>query len=164
MEIKMQTRSLIISAPLICVLVLGLAVVALAADPFIGTWKLNIAKSKTSDPGQMPKSEVHTNVVQGNAIKMTFDGVDSQGKEFQIESAGAWDGKDIHVKGDQSADTVSLKKADANTVDVVTKKSGKKVATYRTTISKDGKTMTMVGNGKNEKGQEWSQTMVLDKQ
>ena len=45
----MRTRSLVISATLISALVLALAVIALAADnPFVGTWKMNPAKSKFS--------------------------------------------------------------------------------------------------------------------
>jgi hypothetical protein len=42
----MRTRSLIISATMIAALVLALAVIAVAADnPFVGTWKMNPAKS-----------------------------------------------------------------------------------------------------------------------
>jgi hypothetical protein len=163
MEIKMRTRSLLISATLIFVLVLTLASIAFAADPFIGTWKLNVAKSKM-EPSQMPKSVTHKNVAQGNGIKTTFDGVDAQGKEFHSESAGVWDGKDFPVKGDPGADRIALKKVDANTVNVVAKKAGKEVGTYRTTITKDGKTMTMIFKGKDDKGQERSYTQVWDRQ
>ncbi len=37
------------------------------------------------------------------------------------------------------------------------------MSTYRTTISKDGKTMTIKGKGKDAKGQEWNYTFILDK-
>ena len=68
--------------------VFGLAGSLWAADPFIGTWKLNVAKSKAPDPSLLPKSEVFKNVAQGNLIKTTFDGVDSQGKSFHSEGVG----------------------------------------------------------------------------
>ncbi len=161
----MQTRSLVFSATLICVLVLGLALTALAADPFIGTWKLNTAKSKMdTSPTPMPQSETLKNEVQANGIKTTFDGIDAQGKEIHIESIGAWDGKYFPVKGDPGADMIALKKIDANTVSVAAKKSGKEVGTYQTTVSKDGRTMTMAVKVKDDKGNEWSYTQVWDKQ
>ena len=37
--------------------VLGLAGSPWAADPFVGTWMLNVAKSKASNPNLMHKSE-----------------------------------------------------------------------------------------------------------
>jgi hypothetical protein len=142
-----------------------LTAVALAADPFIGTWKLNTGKSKMdASPTPMPRSETLKNAAQGNGIKTTFEGIDAQGKEIHIESTGAWDGKDFPVKGDPGADMISLKKVDANTVVVVAKKAGKEAGTVRTTVSKDGKTMTTVVKGKHDKGKEWSYTQVWDKQ
>ena len=72
---------------------LGLAGSLWAADPFIGTWKLNVAKSKAPDPSLLPKSEVFKNVAQGNLIKTMFDGVESQGKSFHSEGVGEWNGK-----------------------------------------------------------------------
>ena len=161
----MQTRSLLISAMLISALVLALTGVALAADPFIGTWKLNTAKSKMdTSPTPMTRNETLINAAQGNAIKTAFDGIDAQGKEFHIVSIGAWDGRDFPVKGDPGADIIALKKIDANTVSVAAKKAGKEVGTYQTTVSKDGKTMTMAVKVKDEKGKEWSYTQVWDKQ
>jgi hypothetical protein len=59
---------------------------------------------------------------------------------------------------------VAIKKVDANTVVVVAKKAGKEVGNWRVTVSKDGKTYTMVGKAKDAKGQEYSGTFVYDKQ
>jgi hypothetical protein len=160
----MRTRSPVIYATLITALVLALAVIAVAADSFIGTWKLNVAKSKASDPSLIPKSEILKNVAQDNGIKTIFDGADAQGKATHSESSGTWDGKDLSVTGDPGSDMVALKRVDANTLEVVAKKAGKVVATYQSTVSKNGKTMTIAGKGKDAKGQEWSATTVYDKQ
>ena len=78
---------------LLLLAVLGLVGSLWAADPFVGTWKLNIAKSKAPDPSLLPKSEVFKNVAQGNLIKTMFDGVESQGKSFHSEGVGEWNGK-----------------------------------------------------------------------
>ena len=69
----MRTRLLVAAA-----LVLGLATMAIAADPFVGTWKLNVAKSKIT--GQTPKSETLKIATQNNGFKWTFDTVDAEGK------------------------------------------------------------------------------------
>jgi hypothetical protein len=159
----MRTRSLVISATSIVALLLGLAAIAFAADPFIGTWKLDVAKCKSSDPSLINKSETLQNLSQGNSIKTIFDGVDSQGKPFHIEGVGKWDGKEYLQAGDPNADRVAITKVDANIVEVVAKKAGKIMSTYRTTVSKDGKTMTIEGKGKDAKGQEWNYTFILDK-
>ncbi len=124
-----------------------------ADNPFIGIWKLNIAKSKASDPSAMPKSEVAKNVAQGNLIKTTFDWVDSQGKSYHHEWTGEWNGKDFPVTGDPYSDMRAVKRVDANTIEVVTKKAGKEISTWRMTIPKDGKTMTGEGKFKIEKGE-----------
>jgi hypothetical protein len=50
----MKTRLIVLA-----VAVLAFAVVAMAADdPFVGTWKMNLAKSKFSDPSSAPKSYI----------------------------------------------------------------------------------------------------------
>src|ERR1700752_1770453 len=51
-------------------------IAAQAADPLIGTWTLNVAKSKYS-PGPAPKSETRTYVMAGEDIKATLTGVDA---------------------------------------------------------------------------------------
>jgi hypothetical protein len=135
-----------------------------AADPFVGTWKLNVAKSKASDPSLMSKSGTLQNIVQGSEIRTIMNGVDSQGKTTHSEWSGTWDGKDFPFNGDSSIDTSSIKRIDPNTVEVVAKKAGKEVSTYKSSVSKDGKTMTIVAKGRDAKGLEWSSTQVFDKQ
>jgi len=52
--------------------VLGLAGSLWAADPFVGTWKLNLAKSKASNPNLMHKSETIRIVAQENGAIYTL--------------------------------------------------------------------------------------------
>jgi hypothetical protein len=160
----MRIRSLVISATLISAFVLALAVIALAADnPFVGTWKLNIAKSKSSG-SPMVKSNVMKAELQGGVYKNTWDGVDAQGKAFHVEWLTKYDGKDCPVTGNPSVDMASSMEIDANTFSHVQKKAGKEVGNFRLTISKNGKTFTVVGKEKDSKGQEHSATYVYEKQ
>ena len=49
------------------------------ADPFIGTWKLNVAKSKF-DPGPPPKSVTWYFEDRGSGVILrTIEGIDAQG-------------------------------------------------------------------------------------
>ncbi len=145
-------------------LVMAVATVALAADPFVGTWKLNVAKSKASDPTMMSKREIIKIEALDNGLKFTLDGVDFYGKAYHSESSEKYDGKDYPFSGNQDADTSAIKKVDANTVVTMWKKAGKEVATWRVTVSKDGKTQTVSGKMKGAKGHEVTFDLVYDKQ
>jgi hypothetical protein len=158
----MRKQILIFAA--VIIVVLALVSMAMAADPIVGTWKLNVAKSKVSDPSMMNKSEIITNVAQENGLKFTIDGVDAKGKAYHVTWSGKYDGRDYPQTGSQDVDMTAAKKIDANTFIFMDKKAGKEDVTWRTTVSKDGKVMTIAGKGKDAKGQEWSVTAVYDKQ
>jgi len=158
----MRKRSLVIVATMI--LVLALATAAMAADPFVGTWELNVAKSKVSDPTMMPKSEIVKNEAIDNGLKSTLDGVSSEGKAYHMELSVKYDGKDYPIAGFPTVDTFAQKKIDANSYELVEKKAGKEVGRWLNTASKDGKTSTLTGKGTNAKGREYNATWVYDKQ
>jgi hypothetical protein len=159
----MRTRSLVISAILIVILVLAVAVIAMAADPHVGTWKFNLAKSMINS-GPPDKSGIVTITAQDGGIKLVGDSVDAEGKLNHAELAAKYDGKDYPFTGNPGADTVSLKKIDANTWIEVFKKAGKEVGTGRNAVSKDGKTMTHTSKGKDAKGKDYADISVYDKQ
>ena len=156
----MRRRSLVIAATII--LTLALATMALAADPFVGTWKLNVAKSKIVSLSL--KSAIYKIESQDNGLKAVFDGTNADGTVGHIEWAAKFDDKDYPYKGNQTTDAIALKKVDANTIDRIMKKAGKEVGTGRNAVSKDGKTMTFTINGKNAQGQEIHNILVFDRQ
>jgi hypothetical protein len=158
----MQTRSLTALATKLLVLALVLAGAAWAADSNVGTWKLNTAKS-TYSPGPAPKSNTVTIVAVDNGIHLTAEGVDAAGKPTHVEYTAKYDGEDSPVTGVAYADTVALKRIDANSVESTMKKAGTPVMTVRATVSPDGKTRTTLFTGKNEKGEDVNNTAVYDK-
>ena len=85
-----------------------------AADGFIGTWKLNEAKS-TLIAGT-PKNITVVYAAMGDTIKVTIDGTDAAGKPAHSEWTGKFDGKDYPVTGDSSSDARSVKKVDDHTL------------------------------------------------
>jgi hypothetical protein len=159
----MGKRSLVISAIAIFVWVLALAAIAVAADPHVGTWKLNPVKSKINS-GLPDKSGMVTITAQDNGIGLVGDSVDAEGKAAHSEFAAKYDGKDYPFTGDSDVDTISLKRIDPNTWGEVLRKAGKDVLRGQNAISKDGKTMTRTFKVRNDKGQEFTNTAVYDKQ
>jgi hypothetical protein len=131
-------------------------------DPIVGTWVLNVAKSKYN-PGPPAKSETRTYVLAGAEIRATSKGIDSDGKPTTGEWTINYDGKDRPQTGNPDADTLSLKRIDAYTTEFTQKKGGKVVITGTRTISKDGKTMTITTKGTNAKGQSINDLEVFEK-
>ena len=135
---------------------------AQAVDPVVGTWELNIAKSKFGR-GPGPKSETRTYVVVGNEIKATSKGVGADGKPTSGQWTVNYDGKERPATGLADADALSVKRINASTTEFTQKKAGKVTATGRRVISKDGKVMTITTKGTNAKGQAANDVEVFDK-
>jgi hypothetical protein len=147
-----------------------LSATAMAADMLVGTWKLNVAKSKYS-PGPPPQSATLKIDPIDGGIKTVGDGVDSQGKKTHNESSAKYDGKDYPSKAmldgkpnPVAADIVSWKKIDDFTYEVTTKLKGKPLGVTKVVISKDGKTITATTTGTNAQGQKVNNIAVLEKQ
>jgi len=99
------------------------AAVCFAADAFIGTWKLNEAKSKIA--AGSPKLTTVVYEAAGDSVKVTVDGTDGEGKPTHDAWTGKYDGKDYPVTGDPSADTRSYKKINDYTLTFTNKKGDK---------------------------------------
>jgi hypothetical protein len=159
----MRTRAFVLLAITAVASVLVLGSIAQAADNQVGTWKINVAKSKFS-PGPAPKESTLTIESQPDGLKFTIHGTDAEGKAVHIEFSPKYDGKDYPATGMANADTISMKKIDDYTIETVGKKQGKPMVTTTSVVSKDGKTRTTTQKGTNAKGQDVNNTIVYDKQ
>src|SRR5450631_3673762 len=99
----------------------AMAFAAHAADPAIGTWTLNVEKSKFS-PGPGPKSATRTYAQTADGIALTYSGVAADGSAFSGKSTFKYDGKDYAITGSPDYDAISLKKVNAATVKSTQKK------------------------------------------
>ena len=142
---------------------LGFAATLVAADPTVGTWKLNPAKSKYS-PGPAPKSATITYEETADGIKRMGESVDADGNKTTFEYTAKYDGKDYPVTGSDTIDMIALKRINDRTTEATLKKSGKVVSTARRVVSKDGKALTLTITGTNAKGQKMKNIAVYDKQ
>lgn len=156
-------RRLTLATVMVGLILLGNQGSAQAADPMAGTWKLNVAKS-TYSPGPAPKSLTVKIEAAGEREKLTADGVRGDDTPIRVEYTAQYDGKDHPITGSRMADTVSLKRLDANTTERTDKKGGKVVQTLTRKVSSDGKTVTVTYKGTDAQGRPINNVAVLEKQ
>src|SRR5437899_12674086 len=132
-----------------------------AANPHIGTWKLNEAKSKLA-PG-MGKNTAVTYTEQGDKIKVTVDGVDKDGKPTHSVWVGKFDGKAYPVKGNLPYNSVAYRVVNDRTNEITAMKDGKIGWNGRITVAADGKSRTVTINGTDANGKKFKGKAVYDK-
>lgn len=137
--------------------------VALAADNWIGTWKMDAAKSKYS-PGPAMKSYTLKFEATPAGTKLTGDGVAADGKAIHSVYVSKFDGKDVPWEGNPDADVAAPKKIDNNTYENAWKKGGKTVMNAKVVVAADGKSLTVTQTGTNAKGETVSNSVVYTKQ
>lgn len=121
----------------------ALAVAATATEPFIGTWKLDLAKSQFGN-GPTPKSITRAYSLAGDSVELKLTGVGSDGKQLLQQSTFKFDDKDYAYTGRPEFDSVAAKHIDAYQYETTQKKAGKVVSTSIITISADGMMFTQV--------------------
>ena len=147
-------------AALAIVLAAGSVLLA-QSNPFVGTWKLNLASSKYN-PGPPPQSQTRTWDAAGMVM---VNGVGATGKPFSYGYSIKGDGKDYPTMGaiPNKADMISTKKVDANTYEAKFTTAGKQVETTTFKVSNGGKTLTIDAKGSADAGFV-ENVQVLDKQ
>jgi len=148
-------RALVFGVAVVLGAVLGADIERLSAqasDPRIGTWKLNVAKSKYT-PGPPPQSQMLKIEPSGQGEKVTSEVVAADGASTTTVYTANFDGKDYPLTGSPMADMVSLKRIDARTTERTDKKGGTVAQTIRRVVSADGKMMNVTVKGKNAQGQ-----------
>ena len=142
----------------------AVAVRAQATDPAVGTWKLDAAKS-TYEPGPAPKSVL--NIVEpagGKGYKVSVDAVRADGTPAKWSFTSEADGTDVPVRNNPEFETAALTRLSPTTATTVYKKAGKTVATVKSTVSADGKTLTSITTGTAPGGQAIHNVAVYTKQ
>ncbi len=130
-------------------------------DAFMGTWKLNEAKSKI--PEGMPKNTMVVYAQSADDVTITVDGMDG-GKAAHHVWTGKFDGKDYSAKGSDMHDSRAYTKVDANTLTYTVMKDGKKVGDGKVVIAADGKSRTVTETDTGKDGKQATTNAVYDKQ
>jgi hypothetical protein len=140
----------------------GSGVMLAQSDPFIGTWKLNLAQSKFT-AGVPPKEQTVTLVQAGDQYQVTISGKAPDGTPFSGQYS-------IPMKGGAGKvlagpyDAVSSKRINDNTLEVSDMKGGKEVMHIHVVVSKDGKTQTGTAKGVDLQGKPVASVGVYDKE
>jgi hypothetical protein len=132
------------------------------SNPFVGTWKLNLAKSK--DTGAFPKEETLTVQLVGDQRQVTIKGTATNGSPVSFKYEVPDKGGAGKVLAGGPYDGVSGKRIDDNTREVSYMKGGKEVLQLRTAVSKDGNTMRLTVEGTDSLGKPFSGLAVFEKQ
>ena len=116
-----------------------------AANPHLGTWKLNDAKSKIAPETGKNKTVVYTEMK--DKIKVTVEGVDKDGKPRHGVWEGRTDGKAYQTKGNMPWDAMAYKVVNDHTYELTAMKGGKVISSGKSTVSADGKSRTTTMSG-----------------
>jgi len=134
----------------------------IAADPFVGTWKLNSAKTKYQT-GMPPKEQTVTFSEEGSTLHVMVKGTSVDGKtissHFTVPAEGGA-GKII----ESPYEAVTGKNISANERETAFSKGGKVVYTATAKRSAGGKALTVTVKGLNALGQNVDGAAVYDKQ
>ena len=141
---------------------LTFAAILSAADPLVGTWKLNPAKSVFSK-GNSPKEQTLTIMEHGPDLHVAVKGTTAEGaainSSFMIPAKGG-PGKII----ESSYEGVVGKVINANERETTYSKGGKAVYHTHTTLLPGGKTLKVTAKGTNVAGKEVDGVVYYDKQ
>jgi hypothetical protein len=133
-----------------------------AADPFAGTWKLNVEKSKFKKGAPNKESTIiiaeSASDLDVNTTGTSADGAPTSA-HYTVPAKGG-EGKIISGRWE----AVSAKRPSPNERVIIFSSGGKVVYTVRSRISGDGKTMTTTVSGTNAAGKEVAGTNVYEKQ
>src|SRR5260370_17482661 len=90
------------------------AIAGTAADPVVGTWKLNVAKSTfKAGPTLKSQARIYSQSAQGITLNMKTVGAD--GKETASQATYHLDDKEYPVTGSPDYDSLSRTQADCHT-------------------------------------------------
>ena len=145
------------------VVMTGFALAVMGAEPVIGTWKLDVAKS-TYQPGPPPESQVRTYAVTPDGIKVTIVTVDAHGGTTMIEHPANFDGKDYPVTGSGGSYAISMIKLNDYQSESTLTHASKTIGKATRTVAQDGKSMTVTYKGIDRTGQEVDNVAVYVKE
>src|SRR3954466_12198522 len=110
-------------------------------DQLLGTWQLNVAKSRYA-PGPGPVSETRTYTRGPNGVEGTIQRRFQDGRSERIEYISEYD-REYPVMGTSAYDHIQLKRLNSRMAEAVLSHAGRVYGTAQRVIAPDGKTMTI---------------------
>lgn len=146
-------------------LVFAMATVSMAADPSIGTWKLNITKSKviSGKPGPAPKERTLVKrELNAEQLEATFTGTSADGSPTSSKSVFFKEGGAINFQQDTPNKAIMTVVGSGDCY-VTYLQDGRQIRIEHWVISKDGKTMqdTVIGTSQ---GKPYETQLIWERQ
>jgi hypothetical protein len=135
-------KNLLVSSLLLCAAASMYGQPAFASENWVGSWKLNAAKSHFGSEAVVRAQTLKFETTPAG-IKLTSDGTDAQGKPMQGEYTSKFDGKDVAWTGNPSADMACATRIDDNSYENVWKNAGKPTMTSKVVVSDHNKILTI---------------------
>lgn len=123
-------------------IVLALSNTLWAADPFSGTWVLNLSKSTIHPAFMVSKSQIVQITVRGSDFEIKEEVVTDSGERLTMDIKGKFDGNDYPITGNPYVDTIAYQRLDRNTLKGIAKKDGKIILNDTSVLSPDGNSIT----------------------
>jgi hypothetical protein len=143
-------------------MLLGFAAVLCAADPYVGTWKMNLAKTKYK-AGTEPKEQTITITEAGSDMTVAVAGTAADGSKIALSYTIPATGGPGKIQS-SAYDGISSKRIGPSEREVMYMKGGKTVYTAHSKVSADGNSITVHSKGVNALGQTVDATAFYDKQ
>lgn len=138
-----------------------------AANPFVGTWKLDSRRSKFTigEPGFISGTVVIESTEKG--LRSTASGASDEGLASDYTFTCSLDGVPCEIttvmaiRGSNAVDTITLKLVDSHKIEATGKHKGKLVFTDDRVVSADGNTLTIHRKGTSPEGKKYESTIVM---
>lgn len=142
------------------------AAVDVEENPWNGTWKINVAKSKA--PGGRIPHPSSTNIIEikGETMHLIADHTDASGKLEHVEYTAKLDGKEYPVKSTPPGPqpyTISLQQINPRIREFV-EVIGTFTIKGRDVLSEDGKSFSRIVDSEDAEGNDTSVVQVFEKQ
>ncbi len=132
-------------------------------DPVLGTWVLNMAKSRFVGgiPAFTSQTVTFDSVAAG--FRVTTETVTRDGSVLRSEYTANYDGKRYPISGSPNADSVSFARLDARTVERFDTKGNTFVASVTRVVSPDGKVLSVMSKPVSGQGRTVGNILVYDR-
>lgn len=140
----------------------SLAGAADAADPLIGTWVMDPAKS-TFKPGPGFKSQTRVFTSLPDGTQMTVTAVSADGTALKGGGTYRLDGRDYPLTGVPGIESITMVRQADLRVAGVAKAKGQQMGRFNFTVSEDKRTMTFYFKGLDPNDQPFENTMVFNR-
>jgi hypothetical protein len=135
-----------------------------AADPWAGTFKLDISKSKTSGTAAPQQEIVTVTSATKDSIKYTISGKDAQGNSYTMNYEGKVGTASPQMAEGKEIAQITYQMPSSREFSSQGRGSDGSTSTGTITLSKDGKTITVREHNKDAQGAEHDNTMVYVRQ